>query len=283
MTPRNRMIALSAATGVAVAVVIGFIWPSSAPARVTHPRPSPSASASPSTSPTPHAAVWRWHCGKDATVFVSGGRYGLRNDVWAANGCVGNKSLGPNFTVAHNTDNTWGVESQSFQNLFIGCEWWQCSKSSLLPAPMSQLTCLRASADFQVPVSGKWAAAYDIFLSPKAQYGGLPDGVEVMVWLNASGFSNQYLWPVVDSAGYSWYFEHWLTGLNGHDWPLVILRLQHPATGEVSLPLLTLLRTVEAHGLLRSGWHVNSVEAGIEDWSGGNGFRISNLNIRACV
>src|SRR5579872_5065644 len=158
----NRLIALALVS----VVVIAFV----AVVAVANPFGAKKAAAASVTT-----------CSRTGTVDVNGKTYEAQNNLWnsAATGqqCISVDNNSGAFTVTTNDNNLSNGAPASYPSIYKGCHWGDCTNISNVNSSWNIST-----------ASGAWDASYDIWFNTTPTTSGQPDGTEIMVWINHSGF-----------------------------------------------------------------------------------------------
>jgi hypothetical protein len=142
-----------------------------------------------------------------------------------------------------------------------------------------QLMAIRqAPTTWQVstPSSGKWNAAYDIWLAPTAAPKSATGGLELMIWLNygSPGQAPQPIGSMVGTkmvAGENWNIWRGSTGNAAGQW--TYLAYQRPAgSNSANFNLMDFFTDAISEGAgLQNTWYLLGVQAGFEVWQQGSG------------
>lgn len=182
---------------------------------------------------------------------------------------------GSGFKVTRTPDPEGGHVT-AFPDIARGCIWYACSPNSPFPVRVGHIKWLRSTWHTLSPDHGFWNTAYDLWLGRHKQDPdgrSTRDGAELMVWINYHGFSGGNWHSVTSIDGHRWFFTHWIhcDDAIGVCWKLIIFRIVHPRPGVTDLHLRKFLAYAKHHGLVKDRWWLESVDAGFEIWSHGEG------------
>lgn len=183
----------------------------------------------------------------------------------------------------------------SFPDIAVGCAQWACTPDMRLPRRLSAIGSLKSSMVVHTAgVRGTWNASYDMWLGKtkfNADGSSTRSGAEVMVWPN---YSVNYAGnPIVHIDRRDWYFMHWHTCDHTRDdhhrggvpeadvtcFRYISFRAVHRYNRVHELRLGVFFRWLEDRQMVRKWWWLESVEAGFEVWSGGQGLGITQFSV----
>lgn len=206
-------------------------------------------------------------CGKTESTPVEGGRYEVQNNVWGADTpqCV--TAFDTGFVVDpadHHKEN----EPAAYPSIVWGCNYGNCTKDTPFPKKVTELGGLRSSWTVEVPPTGDYNVAYDLWLDPTPRRTGRPTGLELMIWLK----NTPRVQPIgekkgeVEIGGTTW--DVWLGSI---DLPTISYVRQEQTLEVKDLPLDAFLADAQQRGVAKPEWWMTSVQAGFEPWIGGRG------------
>lgn len=213
-------------------------------------------------------------CEKFGSTPVDGGRYEVQNNVWGSTDpqCVRAFTTGFEITEGdHHNDSG----PASYPSIFSGCHYGTCTAGTQLPRRVSELGPVTSSWAFTPPPDGTWNVAYDIWYDPTARKDDTVTGTELMIWLADTGpapIGEQTGTATID--GTTW--EVW-RGENGAQ---VISYVRTERVDKVAdLDLSAFTADAVARGVVEKEWYLTSIQAGIEPWTGGAGFRTDDFSV----
>jgi hypothetical protein len=223
-------------------------------------------------------------CERYQTVTV--GSYIISTGYWNKDLCPGTQCLSiddqtGSFTV---TDATYscGYNVAAYPSVLYGYAWGSHSPNCGLPAPLSELKCVNTSWSFQPTDTGRWDAAYDIWLCPDNSCGpgGFNNGAEVMIWLdyrNTGGWKDHVGSVTLD--GMQW--EVWTkAGEGSGDNHIYVAYLANTLTTSVKdMDIKPFLDDCQARGYVKPSWYLYAVEVGNEIASGGIPFTSKSFSV----
>ncbi|MBV9792388.1 MAG: hypothetical protein JO016_00485 [Actinobacteria bacterium] len=206
----------------------------------------------------------------------TGGRYLINPDGFREPMTLQNTGYGNNFEVWTKTP----VEGKvlAFPDFLYGCSWGICSPHRTLPVQIKRDGDPAASVTTSGHPAGEYNAAFDIWLELKPYLDGQPHGAEIMIWPRetASVGSLRGLPEVrIDGALY-WVIE-WRAGNSHGSWNYVQFRKVSQVNTLAGIHLNDFFEAAEARGWASSNWYIQSITAGFEIWSGGNGLKMYNF------
>jgi Glycosyl hydrolase family 12 len=161
---------------------------------------------------------------------------------------------------------------KAFPDIYRGCSWGVCSASSNLPRRVSALNAPIATWYTSENAAGTWNAAFDIWFTKSEETTGQANGAELMIWLNTHNYGRPRAGtPTVWVGHHKYWMVHWVPCHNGACWNYIQFRRVHPTWGVKRLRIGPFISRAERHGLIRSWWWMENIEAGFEIWSGGTG------------
>ncbi len=221
-------------------------------------------------------------CAQWAVLPIAGGEYNYQQDEWNSGleQCATVSGVGFTLTTA-DFDMPNGAPA-TYPSIYKGCHWGDCTSaaSSNLPIQMSNLATANTSVQ-TTETTGDYDVAYDIWFSQTATTSGQPNGTEVMIWIDHSGFpqpsGSQTDTVTIDGA--TW--EVWTNNNGG--WQ-VVSYVQSPGTSSVNgLDLMPFFNDAVERGSLQNTWYLIDIEMGFEVWTGGEGLGISNFSATAAA
>ncbi len=218
-------------------------------------------------------------CAPWGVISIHNGAYIYQQNEWNsfALQCARVRDVGFSLTRA-NFDFPNGFPA-TYPSIYVGCHWGRCSDpaSSHLPIQVSHLATAIASVDTDETTEQiSFDVAYDIWFNQTPATLGQPNGTEVMIWINRSGFPEPegYAGTVlIDGAVWRVYTSTQTI------WTMVSY-IRDPGTSSVTnLDLKPFFADSIAHGSLKPSWYLIDVEMGFEVWTGGQGLAIRNYSV----
>jgi len=218
-------------------------------------------------------------CSRTGTVDVNGKTYEAQNNLWnsAATGqqCISVDDTSGAFTVTTNGNNLGNGAPASYPSIYKGCHWGDCTNNSNLPIQESNIASVNSSWSITT-ASGAWDSSYDIWFNTTPTTSGQPDGTEIMVWINHSGFPQ----PFGSQTG--------TVNINGSNWAVwtgrqtswnIISYVDQTPTTSVNFDLKNFFTDAVSRGSLQSSWYLLDVEAGFELWQNGVGMTSNSFSV----
>lgn len=219
---------------------------------------------------------------------VTVGSYIIQTDYWNQTHCPGTQCMNVDdqtgaFTVTKGDyvcDNPYIVAT--YPSIVYGYAFGTRSPNSDLPAQISSLKSVKTSWSFQPTNTGRWDAAYDIWICPDNHCGpgGFDGGIEVMIWLdymNTNGWKTDLGSATID--GKDW--EVWFCDANasGSKWGYIAYLAKTMVTSVKDLDIKKFLDDGEKRGYIQPTWYLSAVEAGNEIHSGGIPFMSKSFSV----
>jgi Glycosyl hydrolase family 12 len=225
-------------------------------------------------SSDPHSTCTRW-----GTISIQNNAYIYQQDEWNSSHlqCATVSGVGFRLTRA-GFDLPNGLPA-TYPSIYVGCQWGRCTDpaASHLPIQESRLAKATTSVDTQEVTGGdNFDVAYDIWFNQTPATSGQPDGTEVMIWINHSGFPE----PVGSAAtvpidGATWNVYQSVNAT----WNMVSY-VREPGTSSLAgLDLKPFFADAVSRGSLKPSWYLIAVEMGFEVWTGGQGLAIRNYSV----
>jgi hypothetical protein len=177
----------------------------------------------------------------------------------------------------------------TYPSIYMGCHWGRCSDPaySHLPIQVSHLAKAITSVDTEESVGqDSFDVAYDIWFNQTPATPGQPNGTEIMIWINRSGFPEPpgYAGTVkIDGAAWRVYASTqtmWnIYTRTDTNWTMVAYIRDPGTTSATNLDLKPFFADAVAHGHLKPTWYLIDVEMGFEVWTGGQGLAIRNYSV----
>jgi hypothetical protein len=211
---------------------------------------------------------------------VMGGEYRITNNVWRGTSeqCL---SVDPNstfFSVIHATHDSNRVAA--YPSIIRGRHFGgENTKNSGLPIRVSDIVTAPVAWSADVNhAKGVWNTAFEAWFSTKG--GTVPDGAELMVWLNHRGSS---IMPsggaklaTVTVAGEEWDVHYDVT----RNWKYIAYEKVKPSV-VATFDLKDFINDSVSRGYIESSWYLDSMEAGFEIVQDGTG--LTNRSFSASV
>jgi hypothetical protein len=267
---------------VVAAVAVACALPASA---ATTPATTPAASSAisppdtttPAATPASPAGTIVWV--NKHTISV-GGQYLINPDGFRESMTLENIGYGNNFTVATKTPATGLV--RAFPDFLYGCSWGVCSPNRKLPVQVSRDGDPGASVSTSGHPAGEYNAAYDIWLELKPYLSGQPHGAEIMIWpRETANVGSLRGYPEVRIDGALYWEVEWRARNSHGSWNYVQFRKVSQTDSLRGIHLNDFFRAAEARGWASPNWYIQSITAGFEIWSGGQGLQMSNFWARS--
>ncbi len=235
-----------------------------------------SASSSPATSSSrlhPRTRI----CQVDAWKWTGRGQYILYNDVLELSDheCVSNVGDQANFRIESST--TPQFAWNAYPNLFAGCQYGNCSRSSPVPLQIDHLTHLSMTLYTRF-WHGIGDDATDFWFTKKNPYRSRyhPNGAELMIWLAWRDVPKHGCKPMPHIDHWQWCIETWRASLPNDpkvQWNYIQFRWRgrhrHPSVTQLNI--LPFIHYAEQLGLMNHTWWASSLDAGFEVITGGVG------------
>lgn len=175
-----------------------------------------------------------------------------------------------------------------FKAIYTGCKNGACLEPgypALASSIQSEPTSWSFSSNFS-QISGQFDAIYDSFFNttPTQQY--LPNGAELMVWLNytssLAALGGTQL-PDVTVSGQTYHVWSAVKTEGARTWTRIAFqRASTNRTTSVSnIDMATFVQDAIADGAINPSWYQQDLEAGFEIWSGGVGLSTSSFSAPA--
>ncbi len=259
--------------------------PSSSPAASMPGDPSPSPVAAPPTAapsagakaaaPPPTRIVW-----VDKHTISVGGEYLINPDGFHESMTLENLNYGNNFKVTTKTPAEGKV--LAFPDFLYGCSWGVCSPNRKLPVQIKHDGDPGASVSTSGHPAGEYNAAYDIWLELKPDLNGQPHGAEIMIWpRETSNLGSLSGHPEVRIDGSLYWEIEWRASNTHGSWNYVQFRKVSQTNSLRGVHLNDFFRAAEARGWASPNWYIQSITAGFEIWSGGQGLHLSDFWARS--
>ncbi len=217
------------------------------------------------------------HQGETCTAYaaIDAGKYWINNNVWGADGasgsqCIWSTCISGN-TIGWGTRYSWsGAANQvkSYASAVLGWHWgWQVpSANTGLPVQLSAGRAITCAWTYQVPSSGTFNVAYDLWAHDRNNPGTNDDPTdEIMIWLYRGGGAGAIgtQQATATLAGTSWELYR---GNNGH-WN-VYSYVRAANTSSATLNLGEFLADLVGRGWMSGSKYLSSIEAGTEVFLG---------------
>jgi hypothetical protein len=217
---------------------------------------------------------------------VTVGNYIVQTDYWNMGQCPGTQCMDiddqtGSFTVTKATYNC--VNSiAAYPSILYGKAFGSVSPNCDLPAPLNSLKCVESSWTFTPANTGRWDAAYDIWLCPDNQCGsnGFNGGAEIMIWLdyrNTNGWQHD-MGPAT-IGGRNWEVWWWDVNDSAGKRNYVAYLAKDPTHSVKNLDIKKFLDDAQARGYIQPSWYLYAVLAGVELGSAGTPFTSKSFSV----
>jgi Glycosyl hydrolase family 12 len=218
-------------------------------------------------------------CSPWGTISIQNNAYIYQQDEWNSTHLQCATVSGVGFKLTRATFDLPNGLPATYPSIYVGCQWGRCSDpaASHLPIQESHLAKATTSVDTQEVTGGEnFDVAYDIWFNQTPTTSGQPDGTEIMVWINHSGFPEPVgsaVTVTIDDATWDVYTSTQTT------WNMVSY-VRDPGTSYVAdLNLKPFFADAISRGSLNPSWYLIAVEMGFEVWTGGQGLAIRNYSV----
>jgi hypothetical protein len=227
----------------------------------------------------PTKAAAQSSCAQWFTAFYPGNAYEFDMDEWnsTATDCI-TMNDGPGFTVTATNFDLSGGAPATYNSLWRGCHWGNCTSNNPFPIQESNIASASTAVNITQPGGYMNDAAYDIWFDTASSTSGQPNGTEIMIWINEQGGATPFGGYVanVNIDGLNW---------NVYDgrqtsWNVITYEA---TTGQTStnLNLLPFFSDAVSRGQLQPSWWLLDVEYGFEIWRGGDGLAVDSFSVSA--
>jgi hypothetical protein len=252
------------------------------PTATATPTPTPTVKATPKPTSTVKPKPKPTTKPKPKVVWVNkhtisvGGQYLINPDGFREPMTVENLGYGNNFTVSTKTPAEGKV--LAFPDFLYGCSWGVCSPHRKLPVKISRDGDPGASYSTSGHPAGEYNAAYDIWLEYGPYLNGQPHGAEIMIWSQETASVGSLRgYPEVRIDGALYWVTEWRASNSHGSWNYVQFRKIRQTNSLSGIHLNDFFKAAEARGWASSSWYIQSITAGFEIWSGGQGLRMYNF------
>jgi Glycosyl hydrolase family 12 len=222
--------------------------------------------------------------GENDKEHLTAGPYRIQNNVATAgngNQCITAKAGGgkAGFKIDSSSLNTGANSPVAYPSVAYGWHFGQVTTGTGLPKALSAVAQAPSTVTYTPPPSGKYNASYDIWAMP-ASAGANPatpaGGVEIMIWLAASGPT-----PIGSPTGETikigtHNYEIW-SGTNT-TWQVVSFWSKEYIGGWTNEDLKPFLAKVVALGKAQNDWNLHSIQFGFEIWNGAPGAEVTSFS-----
>ncbi|XXT23439.1 hypothetical protein WME94_18040 [Sorangium sp. So ce429] len=197
-------------------------------------------------------------------------------------GCITwNQSTNWNwFTVSTSTvsASTRGAPA-GYPAVYQGCHYGTCSGGGY-PRVVSGITSMRSNWYITgQPGGGAWDASYDIWFNTYYNPSqGYPNGLELMIWQDYRGSITPAGSRVY--SGINWNgrtYDKWVGSVNGTK--VVSYVRTSGEVNQTNFDLMPFIRDCMQWDGLQSAWFLQSVQAGFEIWTGGQGLTTTEFDV----
>jgi Glycosyl hydrolase family 12 len=205
--------------------------------------------------------------------------YGLTYEIETGNfgghpECLALYGNRPAFRVASSFTAPIG-HVQAYPNIGLGCSYFgHCTPRSPFPIKLSALRNPRASFSYVTNhAPGGWNASIEMWTNIQRSEASHANGTEIMIWLARQNiFTSTRGLKILHIDGADWYLQTWRAGRGTPvQWNYVHFLRAHPVGYVKALPLAPFYQALERLHLLSSQWYLESMQAGFEIYSGGQG------------
>jgi hypothetical protein len=222
----------------------------------------------------PHSTCTPW-----GTISIQKSAYIYQQNEWNSTRLQCARVDGAGFTLTRASFDLPNGVPATYPSIYVGCHWGRCSDPAFshLPIQASHLATATTSVDTEeVTGEDNFDVAYDIWFNQTPATSGQPDGTEVMIWINHSGFPHPVgsvttvsidgaTWNVYQSVNPTWN---------------MVSYVRDPGTSSVAgLDLKPFFADAIARGKLKPSWYLIAVEMGFEVWTGGQGLAIRKFSV----
>jgi cellulose 1,4-beta-cellobiosidase len=218
------------------------------------------------------------------SIALDSGAYYLQGDEWDSSEpftlC---NDGGEDFSITTSgIDNTGGAPG-AYPDIYKGCNWGNCTKSSGMPILVSTITAtpntVTSSYNTSV-VSGTWDDSYDIWYnSGTSTSNNETNGLEMMIWIDHEG-GVQPIGKVVASNvvidGYS--FDVWY-GPSSSTYGTVSYVMNTPTTSVSNIDLGQFAADSVSRGYMKSTFYLLDVPVGFETWANAQGLTVNSFSV----
>lgn len=218
-------------------------------------------------------------CQRYAQNFVTKapGVYDIWTDAFGGNPeCLTESVTAPAFTISSSFTKTPLGSVQAYPHISVSnFKPTELSKvgGEAMTWSTTQRTTDGAAAD------DAWAADTDDWIS-RTRTSTTPRA-ELLIWLNRHGPPGFYPTPVHNRVyrvdGANWYLVSWAPAGN-RTWTYIQFRRVRPAASVQAMAMAPFFQAAEKAGLLKPWWWQQTMEAGFEIWSGGQGLAVGNFS-----
>jgi hypothetical protein len=215
---------------------------------------------------------------------VAGGEYIVQNNKYGTTApeCV-SLDGGTGFQVSQSSiEMPLDGGPGGYPSIYQGCHWGDCGSGGLAahPVRVTALTpgTVTTSWSTQVPASGAYNVAYDIWFNKTPRASGQPDCTELMVWLNRAGGVNPFGRPIASAVSVGGYtYDVWA---GPQHWGRTITYLMtSPVTSVTGLDVGVLAQDAVHRGWLPDSCYLIDIEAGFELWHAGTGLTTNSFSV----
>ena len=157
-----------------------------------------------------------------------------------------------------------------YKAIYTGCKFGVCLEPQY-PALASSLVSEPTNWAFNFnAATGMKDAVYDMYFNTKPVEHAVPDGAELMVWLNHT--SNLQLQgagtlPDVTIENQLWHVSSVVKTTALGTWNRIVFELANPTTNVTGLDMAPFIKQAESYGVISPNWYQQALEAGFEIWT----------------
>ncbi len=228
---------------------------------------------------TPPKAAAQSSCAQWYVAGLDGGVYEYDMDEWnsTATDCV-TLNNGPGFTVTATNFDLSGGAPATYNSLWRGCHWGNCTSSNPFPIQESNIASASTAVNITQPGGYMNDSAYDIWFNTTPTTSGQPNGTEMMIWTNHQGgatpFGSYYANVNIDGMNWNVYYGRQTS------WNCISYEAT-TGNNNTNLNLLPFFQDAISRGQLESSWYLLDVEYGFEIWRGGDGLAVNSFSVSA--
>ena len=223
-------------------------------------------------------------CAPDGVLPTASPSYMVENSNAAGgSSCVTTNPSGVSFRVASSSfDASDGTPQDQqfigFAGVYTGCKRGVCLEPNFY-GQASQIQHQNTNWSFSFASSGRYDAVYDMFFNQTAAERYVPNGGELMIWLNHTNvdLSGPQL-PDATIQGQTWHVFSVSKSAYGSSWNRIAFERVNTTTSVTNLDMAPFIQAAVADGAIAPGWYEQDLEAGFEIWQGGVGLATNSFS-----